>query len=106
MEDDLKRRDQFQESPQEVLEDGPSSEYSRGTSRKAPDSHRSGNVASDRLSEERVRLGDEDALLDGDDDVDQPSYVIQSRDGRMRFYGWSSQTSVMNPPLLDLTYIP
>ncbi|KAJ5552725.1 hypothetical protein N7494_002103 [Penicillium frequentans] len=90
MEDDLKRRDQLQESPQEVLEDRLSSEYSRGTSRKAPDSHRSGNVASDRLSEERVRLGDEDALLDGDDDVDQPSYVIQSRDGRMRFYGASS----------------
>lgn len=92
MEDDLKRRGQFEESHQEIVEDRTSSEYSRDTSRKAPDSHRLGNVANDRLSEERVRLGDEDALLDGDDDVDQPSYVIQSQDGKMRFYGWSSQS--------------
>lgn len=91
MEDDLKRRGQFGEFPQEILEDRISSEKSPGISRRAPESHQSENVANDRFSEERVRLRDEDASLDGDDDVDQPSYVIQSQDGKMRFYGWSSQ---------------
>ncbi|KAJ5986642.1 hypothetical protein N7451_011007 [Penicillium sp. IBT 35674x] len=89
MEDSLKRRGQFEASPQEIPEDR-TSEYSRSTSRRATDSHRSEIVANDRLSEERGRLGDEDAPLDGDGDIDQPSYVIQSQDGKMRFYGASS----------------
>lgn len=92
MEDDLKRRGQFEESSQDVRKDRSPSDYSSGTSRSALESHRLDHVAIDQLSKERVRLRDEDASLDGDDDdVDQPSYVIQSQDGKMRFYGWSRQ---------------
>ncbi|KAJ6109935.1 hypothetical protein N7486_002170 [Penicillium sp. IBT 16267x] len=90
MEDDLKRRGQFREPTQEILEDRISPDYNPGIIRRAPESHRSENVADDQLSEERDRLRDEDTSLAGDDDDDQPSYVLQSQDGKMRFYGASS----------------
>jgi hypothetical protein len=90
MEDDLKRRDQFGESSQEISQDSIPSEYSPGISRRPPESHRPGNMANDQLSQERVSLRDQETSLAGDGDVDQPSYVIQSQDGKMRFYGWSS----------------
>ncbi|KAJ5657888.1 uncharacterized protein N7484_001537, partial [Penicillium longicatenatum] len=90
MEDDLKRRDQFGESSQEIVQDPIPSEYSPGISKRPPESHRPGDMANDRLSQERVQLRDQEASLAGNDDVDQPSYVIQSQDGKMRYYGASS----------------
>ncbi|KAJ5752198.1 hypothetical protein N7520_009115 [Penicillium odoratum] len=90
MENELKRRGPSGEPADRSLEHQVSSGHASAITSQAPGSPRPQNVANNSPGEESGPLPDEYTSLASDKDFDQPSYVLQSEDGKMRFYGASS----------------
>ncbi|KAJ5628518.1 hypothetical protein N7490_010746 [Penicillium lividum] len=90
MENELKRRGPSGEPADRSLEHEISSDYTPAITSQVPGSSRPLNVANDSPAEESGPLPDGNNSLAINEGLDQPSYVLQSEDGRMRFYGASS----------------
>ncbi|KAJ5920999.1 hypothetical protein N7466_009325 [Penicillium verhagenii] len=90
MEDQLRQGGETGQPTQKILRDETSFEFPPDVNRQNFESHHSRNRTSDLPSEPRPRLRDEDVSLASDEESDHPSYVLQSQDGKMRFYGASS----------------
>ncbi|KAJ5933559.1 hypothetical protein N7454_005888 [Penicillium verhagenii] len=89
MEEQLRKGRESGQATQKIIRDETSFGFTPDVNRQTFESHHCQNIISDLPSEQRPRFRDEHVSLASDEESDHPSYVLQSQDGKMRFYASS-----------------